>query len=314
MEEKTKIIIDTDIGDDIDDAIALYAALRQGFDIIGITTVFQNTVERARQVKKLLKEYGNGYENVPVFAGHGIPIDEKRQYRDHIIHYTPELENELYTPDGIDPDDAVDFIIDSCYKYGKDLIIIAIGAFTNIAKAIEKDANALNLISKVVIMGGAYYKQYADWNIICDVAAADMMFRNLNNLECIGADVTHLMIGEPTLYDNLLNYHGTEKGHIYLTELCHLWRADRPYVPLLLHDALVVYYVADPSICKMNDASVVVMTDGYGRGMTLNVDAYGKKAFNPDAYDGFDEKHRFLVAAAVDRDTFNARILNDFNV
>ena len=56
MEEKTKIIIDTDIGDDIDDAIALYAALRQGFDIIGITTVFQNTVERARQVKKLLKE------------------------------------------------------------------------------------------------------------------------------------------------------------------------------------------------------------------------------------------------------------------
>lgn len=314
MTKKAKIIIDTDIGDDIDDAIALYAAMRQGFDIIGITTVYQNTVERARQVKKLCKEYGNGYEQVPVYAGHGIPIDENRLYRDHIIHYTPELEHESYTPDGICPDDAVNFIIDACYKYGEDLTVLAIGAFTNIAKVIEKDANALNLISKVVIMGGAYYKQYADYNVMCDVTAADMMFRNLHNLECIGADVTHQMIGEPALHDNLLNYNGTEKGHIYLTEICRLWRADRPKVQLLLHDPLVVYYVADPRICQMNDASVVVLTDGYGRGMTLNVDAYGKKAFNSAAYDGFDEKHRFLVAAAVDRDTFNARILSDFNV
>lgn len=314
MLNKAKIIIDMDIGDDIDDAIALYAAMRQGFDIIGITTVFQNTVERARQVKKMLMEYGNGYENVPVYAGHGVPIDEYRQYREHIIHYSPELESECYAPDSTDPDAAVDFIINACYKYGKDLAVVAIGAFTNIAKVIEKDTNALNTISKVVIMGGAYYKQYADYNVICDVAAADIMFRNLNNLECIGADVTHLMIGERALYENLLNYTGREKGHIYLTELCHLWKTDRPHAALLLHDPLVIYYLADSSICKMNSASVVVMTEGYARGMTLNVDAYGKKPFNPEAYVGFDEKHRCLVASGVDRDRFNSIIFDDFNV
>ena len=314
MAEKAKIIIDMDIGDDIDDAIALYAAMRQGFDIIGITTVFQNTVDRARQVKKMLKEYGNGYENVPVFAGHGVPIDENRLYREHIIHYTKELEEDIYTPDSTDPDDAVNFIVDSCLKYGKELTVVAIGAFTNIAKAIERDANALNSISRVVIMGGAYYKQYADWNVICDVAAADIMFRNLNNLECIGADVTHLMIGERALYENLLNYTGREKGHIYLTELCHLWKADRPHAALLLHDPLVIYYLADSGICKMNSASVVVMTEGYARGMTLNVDAYGKRAFNTEAYADIDENHRCLVAAAVDRDRFNSIIFDDFNV
>ena len=303
-----------DIGDDIDDAIALYAAMRQGFDIVGITTVFQNTVDRARQTKKLLMEYGHGYENVPVFAGHGVPIDKHRQYREHIVHYTSELENEIYTPDGTDPDEAIDFLIESCYKYGKDLAVVAIGAFTNIAKVIEKDAKAFDQISKVVIMGGAYYKQYADWNVICDVAAADIMFRNLNNLECIGADVTHLMIGEPALYDNLLNYSGSEKAHIYLAELCRLWREDRPKAELVLHDPLVIYYLADPNICKMNYVSVAVMTDGYGRGMTLNVDAYSKKAYNPEAYFDFDEKRRHLVASAVDRDTFNPRIFNDFNV
>lgn len=314
MSEKAKIIIDMDIGDDIDDAIALYAAMRQGFDIVGITTVFQNTVDRARQTKKLLKAYGNGYEKVPVFAGHGIPIDKNRMYREHIIHYTPDLEDEEYTPDGNDPDDAVDFIIDSCRKFGKELIIIAIGAFTNIAKALEKDADAINMAQKVVIMGGAYFKQYADWNVICDVAAADILFRNLDNLECIGADVTHLMVGEDALYDNLLNYSGKEKGHVYLSELCQLWKKDRPKAALLLHDPLVIYYVADPSICKMNFASVAVMTDGYGRGMTLNVGAYGKKAYNPEAYAGFDEKRCCLVASAVDRDSFNSRIFDDFNV
>ena len=41
-----KYIIDMDIGDDIDDAIALYAAMRRGLDIIGVTTVFHNTRKR----------------------------------------------------------------------------------------------------------------------------------------------------------------------------------------------------------------------------------------------------------------------------
>ena len=36
MSEKAKIIIDMDIGDDIDDAIALYAAMRQGFEIVAV--------------------------------------------------------------------------------------------------------------------------------------------------------------------------------------------------------------------------------------------------------------------------------------
>ena len=159
-----------------------------------------------------------------------------------------------------------------------------------------------------------YYKQYADWNVICDVAAADIMFRNLDNLECIGADVTHLMVGERALYDNLLNYSGKEKGHIYLSELCQLWKKDRPKAALLLHDPLVVYYLAEQSICEMKNASVVVMTEGYARGMTLNVDAYGKKAFNPEAYADFDEKRRCLVASAVDRVRFNSIIFDDFNV
>ena len=314
MSKKRKVIIDMDIGDDIDDAIALYAAMRQGFDIIGITTVFRNTVDRARQAKKLLKDYANGYENVPVYAGYGTPLDKEEQNWQHIPHYTPELEQDLYAPNGTKPEDAVDFIIDACHTYGNELTVIAIGPFTNLARVIEKDANALNLVDRVVIMGGAFYKQYADWNVMCDVTAADRIFRTLKKLECIGSDVTHLTVGEDALYDNLLNYQGKEAGHTYLTQLCHLWRCDRPKAKLLLHDPLVIYYLAREDLCSMNEASVIVFTEGYAKGMTFNVDAYKKKKLNPAAYVGFDETHKVRVAFAVDLDAFNALILKDFCV
>ena len=309
-----KYIIDMDIGDDIDDAIALYAAMRRGLDIIGVTTVFHNTQERARQAKRLLKEYGNGYESVPVFAGYGAPLGTEDQTWGHIPHYSSELESNLYDPDGSAPEEAVDFIIRSCHQYGKGLTVIAIGAFTNLARVIEKDAKALNLASRVAIMGGAYYKQYADWNVTCDVDAADTIFRKLDNLVCIGADVTHLTVGEDKLYHNLLNYQGQDKGHLYLTELCHLWKKDRPTAKLLLHDPLVIYYLTNPEVCGMKPASVAVITEGFAKGMTLNVDAYGKMRFHPDVYRNFDMNHKASVAATVNCELLNRLIFDDFNV
>ena len=307
-----KYILDMDIGDDIDDAIALYAAMCQKMEIVGVTTVFRNTRDRARQAKKLLMEFGHGYETVPVFMGHGDPMGKEPQTFSHIPHYTPELEEDRYAPNG-GADETVDFIINACHTYGKDLTVIAIGPFTNMGRVIEKDPEALNMAAKVAIMGGAFYKQYVDWNVTCDVTAADIMFRNLNNLECIGADVTHFMVGEDRLYDNLLEYQGNDQGHLYLTELCRLWRKDRPKCLLLLHDPLVVYYVLDPTLCEMKSAPIAVITEGYGIGLTLNVDAYGKRRYFPDQYAGFDVEHKTLVAAKGDRDTFNERIFRDFD-
>ena len=57
--DKTKIIIDTDIGDDIDDALAIAFALESPeLEIIGITTVFKNVVARAKIASRMLKLAG----------------------------------------------------------------------------------------------------------------------------------------------------------------------------------------------------------------------------------------------------------------
>ena len=95
-----KYLLDMDIGDDIDDAIALYAAMCRGLDLALVTTVFRNTVDRARQAKKLMAEFGHGYESVPVYAGHGTPIGRSPEDYPHVPHYTEDLEDACYAPDG----------------------------------------------------------------------------------------------------------------------------------------------------------------------------------------------------------------------
>ncbi|MBQ8526714.1 MAG: nucleoside hydrolase [Clostridia bacterium] len=309
MSENHKVLMDMDIGDDIDDAIALYSAMQQGFDIIGITTVFQNTAQRAKMAKKMTTLYGHGYENTPVYAGFGVPLAEDAGEYDRVPHFTPDAEN--YLPDSTNPDDAVDFIIKSCHTYGQELTIIAIGPFTNLARVIEKDPEALKLCEKVCIMGGAFYKQYADWNIMCDVEAADLMFRTLDNLECLGADVTHLCVGDDILYDALLNYTGDNPARRYLQEMCTIWQIDRPNVKLVLHDPLVVHYLANPALCSMQQVTVAVLSEGFARGMSLNVDAYGKMRMNQDAYKGFPMK-KCRVAKTVKLQEFLQQIHTDF--
>lgn len=306
-----KYIIDTDIGDDIDDAVALLAAMNRGLEIVGITTTFRNTVQRARMTKKLLKLFGKGYENVPVYAG--FPHSEPNGARDDedLCQYTPDLESPEYAPGSTDPDAAVDFIIDACRRWGNELTVIALGPFCNIAKVIEKDPAALDLAAKVAIMGGAFYKQYADWNVMCDVAAADVMFRSLSRLECMGADVTHRLAIPKALSDHLEFGEHNNPALQYVGRMYGLWHAVNPTIQLLPHDVLVVYYAMDPTVCAMESIQAAVLTEGFARGLTLNVDAYAKAHLNTGAYADFDFGHRILAARDVDLPKFHALFTAD---
>ena len=160
---------------------------------------------------------------------------------------------------------------------------MALGPFCNIAKVIEKDPAALHLANKVVIMGGAYFKQYADWNVMCDVPAADRMYQSLPNLECIGADVTHRL---------------TDTG--YLEDA------------LVLHDVLVLYYLYDPTICAMQQIHTSVITEGLAKGLTLNVDAYGKTYLN-SAYQAYVSGPPVLAASNVDVEKFHQFVRRDIS-
>lgn len=293
-----KIIIDTDVGDEIDDALAIYYAMASGIEIVGVTTVFENTPQRSRIAKKLLCDFGCGYEKVPVYTGHGTPLGKSEREYKTLCQYSPELDREKYAPESTDPDVAVEFIVDSCRKYGEALTLVCLGPFTNIARAIERDPEALSLAGEIVIMGGAYFRQYADWNVSCDPEAAAVMFRSLDNLVCIGADVTHtLSIGQEN-YDRLLSLPEDNAPQAYISRLMRLWREENSDRCPVLHDPLVIAYVCDRAICSTELHPVAVVTDGIARGITLNLDEYTKAYMNP-ACQALDQNRRARVARSV---------------
>ncbi len=306
--EKLKLIIDTDIGDEIDDALALYYAMRRGYEIVGITTVYKNTDERARITKRLLSLYGKGYENVPVFAGHGTPIAGEREEYPHTCHYHDGLSASEYAPNGAS-DEAVDFIIDACEKYGEELAIVSIGPFTNIARVIEKAPTALRKAARVVIMGGAYYRQYADWNVMCDVEAADVMFSSLSNLECVGADVTHKLPLTREQHEVMLNCQNDGAAR-EIAELIRLWSIVNPDRYPTLHDPLAVEYAVNTDVCVTERARVKVICEGFARGLTLNVDGYNKDYMNP-VY-ATNKINEVTVARDIDAEAFTEKFLEAF--
>lgn len=111
-----KYIIDTDIGDDIDDAFALDLALKLDLDLVCVTTVFRNVRERAAIAKKMLRLYG---KKLPVYAGYGATLDG-RDENFRICQWTPDLEWEEYAPDNSSPEEAVDAILSAARVYKKE--------------------------------------------------------------------------------------------------------------------------------------------------------------------------------------------------
>src|SRR6266550_5657509 len=70
---KYNVLIDTDIGDDIDDALALSLALcSPEIELLGVTTVFGDTQKRAHLAAHILAVFR--HEDIPVAAGQQIPL------------------------------------------------------------------------------------------------------------------------------------------------------------------------------------------------------------------------------------------------
>lgn len=292
--EKHKILLDTDIGDDIDDALALALALEMPeIELVGVTTVFQNTEKRARIARKMLSLWKR---DIPVYAG--IPLGEKSgmAYAQTPCQYTPELDAPEYAPCNLPAEDegmgAVDFIIRCAEELGPELTVVAIGPLTNIARAIEKAPGTMARIKRIVLMGGSFQRQFREWNILCDPLAAKRVLEFEGEVVCIGLDVTNQTRLSRRQHQMLLEAKDDEK-RAYLSQLVALYTSSTGNTPIL-HDPLTVYYVAHPEILLTEPTLVQVETEGsLTRGMTVNVDQLYE--YLPHELEG----SRLLVAKAV---------------
>lgn len=171
---KKKLIIDTDIGSDVDDAIALVFALKSGeIDVKALTTVHGDTKLRARIAKRLAEYVG---EEIDVAYGESMPIRQKHVYWfGHEGKYIlRKNRQENVRPDGVDL--LVRKIIEN-----EGIEIAALGPLTNIAKALQKEPCIAGEIGHLYMMGnaiietGQYHINYRAHNFKVDPEAVDIV-------------------------------------------------------------------------------------------------------------------------------------------
>ena len=179
------ILIDTDIGDDIDDALALALALNSPeLDLRAVTTVFGRVDVRTRLALKLLATFGR--DDIPVATGRGKPLFAPG--RDHMPNQAVVLDEGETLPDP-SPLAADELIIRAADEADGQLTLITIGAMTNAAVALLRDPG-LAQRARLIVMGGMAGEQRAEWNVVCDPEAARVCFESGIPLTMVGLDVT----------------------------------------------------------------------------------------------------------------------------
>ncbi len=255
-----KIILDTDIGDDIDDALALAYALMCGeIELLGVTTVFRDTVRRAELACSVLEALGRS--DVGVYAGLGKPLlDPVAEGRAAIAAHRPHQMQAIERyPASTPPADtrAVDFIVDTVMSGDGDVTLVPIGALTNIACAFALEPRMADK-ARICLMGGCTNRVRPEWNVLCDPEAARIVFGAGVPITMVGLDVTERCRMN---FDQVRAIGAVDRPINRLClELIQLWGGDDPEPRPLLHDPLAVAMVFDPTFCETRRMRIGVET------------------------------------------------------
>jgi purine nucleosidase len=255
-----KIIIDTDIGDDVDDAFALALAVKSPeLQVLGVMTTFGDTEARAKIADRFLGEVGRS--EIPVLAGKATATKNpmsQRKYGDG-GHFAKASHG-----------DAVEFLLNEIRKYPGEITLIAIGPLMNVGAAIDADVATFRKLKRVVMMGGSIRRGYGDlgytapvppmpeWNILNDVASAQKLFEVGVPVFVMPLDSTQLKLDE--VKRAFLFSQGTAVTD-QLAVLYHLWGQETP----TLFDPMTIVFVLRPELCPVQRMNIRVDEKGYTR-------------------------------------------------
>ena len=265
--QRTPVIVDMDIGDDIDDAFALGLLLASPeIEIVGITTAWGDTALRVRLLERLLRE--TGHSGIPVAQGiatvNPTPFTQARYAQRGAAPATP-------------PVAAVDFLLQQVKARPGQITLLALGPLTNVGTAIARDPGTFRQLKQVVMMGGSvragYRKsQYVprrpadkEYNIVSDVAGAKALFGAGVPIVMMPLDSTQIRLDE--VERNALFGHGSALTDS-LTLLYHQWiDAYQPWSSTMpsLFDVVPVAWLADPLVCPTTPLHITVGADGTTR-------------------------------------------------
>lgn len=252
-------LLDTDIGDDIDDAFALALILRSPeIKLLGITTAFGDTELRARLTDRYLDAART--QGIPVAVGRKTP-------QPNVFSQAAYARQE---PDHAHPD-AVTFLLQQINAHPGQITLIAIGPLVNVGDAIKKDPGTFRKLKRVVMMGGSVYRGYGEnrppepeWNIARDPEGAKALMGAGVPIFMMPLDSTQIQLGT------------AERERIFsaglpvtdqLTLLYHQWLGNADNHPTMptLFDPVAAAYAIRPELCPMKALRIEVDDKGLTR-------------------------------------------------
>jgi inosine-uridine nucleoside N-ribohydrolase len=252
------IVLDTDIGGDIDDAFALALVLGSPeLDLRAVTTVSGDTQARARMAAKLLSEAGR--RDVPVAAGAmGKKLDTSQA-----------VWAEGFTSPALRSEKAIDLMKTEIDRGHGETVLVAIGPLTNIAALLNQHPEEKKKIKRIVLMGGSIARGYypnsgrtTEYNIAADAAASQVVFTSGVPILMAPLDVTAQLQVEAPQRQRL--FAQSRPVIEALHQLYVLWAKATPDLQGIptLHDPMALSLLIDPGLCVVKPMAIEIDAQG----------------------------------------------------
>lgn len=191
-----KILLDTDIGSDIDDCFTLgYLLCHPDVELVGITTCTGLPHLRAQLAHEVCETAG---VHVPIHVGAEQPLSG--ELRQPVLTQAQTIVAERSSRKFSPQNTALEFMRETIENAPHEITLVAIGPLTNVGLLFETYPHIPSLLGGLVIMGGRYHLDpsfdtnrwgVSEWNILCDARAAEIVFaQTVPNTLAIGVEQT----------------------------------------------------------------------------------------------------------------------------
>jgi purine nucleosidase len=293
------VLLDTDIGSDIDDAVCLSYLLSQPrCELVGVTTVTGRPRARAALVSAICSAAGR--DDVAIHAGTEAALLSATTPQPDVPQAVVLDRCEHRPAESFQENTAVDFIRDAVRARPGELTLLAIGPLTNVALAFATYPDLAASLRALVIMGGSFFGRSPgtqEWNIRCDPVAGRAVYgTRVARHASIGLDVsTRCAMPAREAVERFTSLGGAWG---VVASMADVWAAEASSV--VFHDPLAAVTIFSDHVCTWSDGQVSVdLSDGDERGATT---------FHPAGPDTDGRAH--TVASDVDVDRFFAELFS----
>lgn len=248
-----KILLDTDIGTDIDDAVCLaYLLAQPECELLGITTVTGEAERRAQIASALCRAAG---VEVPIYPGAEAPLlvpqEQIHAPQAAALHRWPHAER---FPRG----EAVRFLRDTVRAHPNEVVLLTIGPLTNIALLFRTDPEIPKLLKALVQMCGVYSRfpdgRLREWNAKGDPHATAIVLGSGGSTQrLVGLDVT-MRVRLPA--DEVRRRFRAHPLLNCVLDFAEIWFEKRDEV--VFHDPLAAATIFDDELCRFEAGFVDV--------------------------------------------------------